>query len=619
MRFLSRILMQCALGLLLSVLSYSSGVADMLQGVPLPPTQQKSSETSGPHGMVWIPSGEFRMGSNMEIARSDERPPHRVHVEGFWMDATEITNAQFRRFVDATGYVTTAEKAPELREIVAQLPPGTPPPAPEILVPGALVFTPPSTQANLWWWTWKPGANWRQPDGPESSLEGKDHHPVVQVSWFDATAYCQWAGKRLPTEAEWEYAARGGLEDQPYVWGEESPYEGIPRANIWQGEFPRHNTGMDGHLATSPVRSYEPNGYGLYDMAGNVWEWVQDWYRPDTYMRRAGAVVTVNPHGPDRGYDPRDPTIPKRVQRGGSYLCDETYCASYRPSARMRVSPDTSLVHTGFRCLKTQALPPKNAAEKTDGIATSMAAENMAYADGKAEGARALAQVRANLRQSFPNMEIRDLQLSPVPGWAMFLTGTGGKVMYVDVSGTYLFDGALLDVRSRRNMTQDFLLAKRRELLASVPLEHAIMYPPRIQRDPPMRPLLLFDDPDCPYCRQFHPEVKKLVEAGIPVAVFLYPVTQLHPDAVRKSIAIWCADHQADTLDRALAGQPIADATGPCRHPIEANLKLGKQLAVNGTPTLVFPDGHVSAGYRSASEVLRMIGTTEQVAERYSR
>jgi thiol:disulfide interchange protein DsbC len=176
-----------------------------------------------------------------------------------------------------------------------------------------------------------------------------------------------------------------------------------------------------------------------------------------------------------------------------------------------------------------------------------------------------------------------------------------------------------LDVRSRRNLTQDFALAKRRELLASVPLEHAIMYAPRIQRDPPMRPLLLFDDPDCPYCRQFHPEVKKLVEAGIPVAVFLYPVTQLHPDAVRKSIAIWCADHQADTLDRTLAGQGIADATEPCRHPIEANLKLGKQLDVDGTPTLVFPDGQVATGYRSAREVFRMMGTPEQGAERSPR
>jgi thiol:disulfide interchange protein DsbC len=192
-------------------------------------------------------------------------------------------------------------------------------------------------------------------------------------------------------------------------------------------------------------------------------------------------------------------------------------------------------------------------------------------------------------------------------------------VMYVDVNGTYLFAGALFDVQSRRNVTRDFAVTKRRELLASVPLEQAIMYGPRIPVDPPMRPLLLFDDPDCPYCRQFHPEVKKLVEAGVPVAIFLYPVVQLHPDAVRKSIAIWCAEHQADTLDRALAGQGIADASEPCRHPIEANLRLGKQLDVNGTPALVFPDGHVATGYRSASEVLRMMGTPEKASERHSR
>ena len=183
--------------------------------------------------------------------------------------------------------------------------------------------------------------------------------------------------------------------------------------------------------------------------------------------------------------------------------------------------------------------------------------------------------------------------------------------MYVDVSGTYLFSGALFDVQSRRNLSQDFALAKRREFLASVPLEDAIMYAPRTQLDPPRRPLLLFDDPDCPYCRQFHPEVKKLVEAGIPVAVFLYPVAQLHPDAIRKSIAIWCAGDQVDALDHALAGQETTEAIEPCRHPIEANLKLGKRLDVNGTPALVFPDGHVATGYRSAGEILRMMGTPE--------
>jgi thiol:disulfide interchange protein DsbC len=213
-------------------------------------------------------------------------------------------------------------------------------------------------------------------------------------------------------------------------------------------------------------------------------------------------------------------------------------------------------------------------------------------------------------------MDIRDLQLAPVPGWAMFLTGSGGNVMYVDLTGTYLLAGTMFEVRTRRNVTQDFVAAKRRELLASVPLEQAILYAPRV--NPTMRPLLLFNDPDCPYCRQFHPEVKKLVEAGVPVAVFLYPVAQLHPDAVRKSIAIWCADNQADALDRALAGQAVADAGEPCRHPIEQNLSLGKQLGLNGTPYLVLPDGHVATGYRSAGDVLRMMGAPEQMIEKVS-
>ncbi|MGH8067311.1 MAG: formylglycine-generating enzyme family protein [Candidatus Entotheonellia bacterium] len=323
-----------------------------------------------PPGMVWIAGGEFTMGSTWELARSDEKPAHRVGLEGFWMDATEVTNARLRQFIEATGYVTTAEQAPKLEDLMAQLPPGSKPPPAELLVPGSLVFTPPS-QGQAGGWEWRPGANWRRPQGPGSSLDGKDDHPAVHVSWFDATAYCQWAGKRLPTEAEWEYAARGGLEDRPYVWGEEHPNAGAPRANIWEGVFPYQNTGADGYLTTSPVHSFPPNGYGLYDMAGNAWEWVQDWYRADTYIRQAGKVVVVNPRGPDSSYDPREPTVPKRVHRGGSYLCHQSYCSGYRPSARMKSSPDTSLSHTGFRCVLTEDTATKTTVNQVPGQATA--------------------------------------------------------------------------------------------------------------------------------------------------------------------------------------------------------------------------------------------------------
>lgn len=323
-------------------------------------TPQAAPQISPP-GMVWIPGGEFTMGSTLEMARPDEKPAHRVRVQGFWIDATEVTNRQFREFVETTGYVTTAEKPPDPDEIMAQLPPGTPPPPAGMLVPGSIVFVSPANPGQPWW-EWRKGVNWRQPDGPGSSIAGKDTHPVVHVSWFDAQAYARWAGKRLPTEAEWEFAARGGLEKKTYVWGEENPYEGKARANIWQGRFPYRNTGADGYLSNSPVRSFSPNAYGLYDMAGNVWEWVEDWYHPDSYAARAKEAVTVSPRGPERSYDPREPTIPKRVQRGGSYLCDERYCASYRPSARMKASPDTSLPHVGFRCVMPLDMATKTAA-----------------------------------------------------------------------------------------------------------------------------------------------------------------------------------------------------------------------------------------------------------------
>jgi formylglycine-generating enzyme required for sulfatase activity len=304
--------------------------------------------------MVWIAGGEFTMGSDDPMAWPDEGPPHRVRVAGFFLDAHEVTNAQFAEFVNATGYVTTAEKAPDVEAILAQVPPGTPPPPKELLVPGSLVFTPPDSVVPLddvgRWWAWTPGASWRQPEGPGSSIGDRPDHPVVHVSWDDASAYARWAGKRLPTEAEWEFAARGGLDGRPYTWGDEPPDSGPPRANLWQGVFPSRNDALDGFVRTAPVKSFPPNGYGLHDMAGNVWEWCADWYRRDLYRTRAGAEVTDNPTGPDRSDDPTQPFSPQRVQRGGSFLCHDAYCSRYRPSARHGNSPDTGMSHVGFRC-----------------------------------------------------------------------------------------------------------------------------------------------------------------------------------------------------------------------------------------------------------------------------
>jgi sulfatase modifying factor 1 len=295
------------------------------------------------------------MGTDSDLGWADEKPAHRVRVDGFWMDETDVTNAQFRKFVEATGYVTTAEKPVNVEEIMRQLPPGTPLPPKEMLVPGALVFTPTTRPVPLrdvsQWWKWTPGANWRHPEGPGSSTEGKDDHPVVHVSWFDAVAYAKWAGKRLPTEAEWEFAARGGLDNKPYVWGDDRPSETNIRANLWQGTFPFKNTADDGYVRTSPVKTFKPNGYGLYDMSGNVWQWCSDWYQVDLYRHRARGVAD-NPTGPEKSFDPRQPYSPLRVQKGGSFLCNDAYCTRYRPSARHGCTPDTGMSHVGFRCVK---------------------------------------------------------------------------------------------------------------------------------------------------------------------------------------------------------------------------------------------------------------------------
>ncbi len=313
--------------------------------------------------MVWIPGGEFTMGGDDPLSRADERPKHRVRVDGFWMDVTEVTNAQFAEFVDATGYVTVAERPVDWEELKKQVEPGTPKPPDEMLAPGSLVFTPPDHAVDLGdifaWWSWVSGANWRHPEGPESSIEGRERFPVVHIAYEDAVAYCAWAGKRLPTEAEWEFAARGGLEGKVNCWGDE-PIDGA-RANTWQGSFPSVNTKEDGFLRAAPVNSFPANGYGLYDMAGNVWEWCSDLYRPDAYALRVEEMgpegVAVNPAGPEKSFDPRNPLSPEsRVHRGGSFLCNDAYCASYRPSARMACPTDTGLQHLGFRCVLTETM-----------------------------------------------------------------------------------------------------------------------------------------------------------------------------------------------------------------------------------------------------------------------
>ncbi|MEM7008815.1 MAG: formylglycine-generating enzyme family protein [Thermodesulfobacteriota bacterium] len=306
--------------------------------------------------MVLIPQADFMMGGSDDLAREDELPSHRVLLDPFWMDKIEVTNKQFAIFVKDTGYITTAEQKPKWEELKKQLPEGAPKPDDSVLVPGSLVFTPPNKDVELTsfhqWWTWVPGANWRKPVGRGSSIKWLVDHPVIHVSWYDANEYCKWAGKRLPTEAEWEWAARGGLDDKPYSWGDEHINNGKPKANTWDGNFPYTNIGDDGFKVTAPVKSFPPNNYGLYDMAGNVWEWTSDWYRNDYYEMSKKEEGVKNPKGPKDSFDPDEPYAQKKVQRGGSFLCNESYCSGYRVSFRQKSSPDTGLSHSGFRCVK---------------------------------------------------------------------------------------------------------------------------------------------------------------------------------------------------------------------------------------------------------------------------
>lgn len=325
-------------------------------GPTIPSTNAAPGDALG--NMVWISGGEFSMGAqnppDMDDvgmkATLDSRPIHRVYVDGFYMDKTDVTNAEFAKFVKATGYVTIAERKPRAEDF-----PGAPP---ENLLAGSVVFAPPDHPVPLnnylQWWTYIPGANWRHPDGPGSDIKGKDSYPVVHIAYPDAEAYAKWAGKRLPTEAEWEFAARGGLAGKPYVWGEDFRPQGKWMANTHQGHFPDKDTGSDGFTGLAPVAKFPANGYGLFDMAGNVWQWTSDWYRPDYYAQlAANGEVAKNPQGPTSAYDPSEPNQPKKVQRGGSFLCTDQYCSRYMIGTRGKGEVTTGTNHLGFRCVMT--------------------------------------------------------------------------------------------------------------------------------------------------------------------------------------------------------------------------------------------------------------------------
>lgn len=301
-----------------------------------------------PVGMVWIPGGTFWMGCE-DCEMPDTTPVHLVEVDGFWIDRTPITNAEFARFVERTGYVTVAERKPDPK-VYPQV-------DPKDLVAGSAVFSPPSNDVRLdditQWWRYVPGASWKHPEGPASTLEGRENHPVVQISWEDAIAYAEWAGKRLPTEAEFEFAARGGKDRDRYAWGNDLKPDGQWAANIWQGRFPSNNTAEDGYSRTSPVMAFPANGFGLYDVGGNVWQWCSDWYRPDYFATLAASGAAINPQGPADSYDPQEPGVAKRVQKSGSFLCSDRYCSRYLVGSRGRGAVDSGGSNTGFRCVKS--------------------------------------------------------------------------------------------------------------------------------------------------------------------------------------------------------------------------------------------------------------------------
>lgn len=312
-----------------------------------PEINQTPPPDATPAGMVWIPGGTFWMGCT-ECEMPDAMPMHAVTVDGYWIDETPVTNAKFEQFVKATGYQTAAERQLDPKNF-----PGV---DPAMLAPGAVCFSAPATDVPLdnfmRWWRYVPGANWRHPEGATSTIKGRENHPVVHMAWEDAVAYADWAGKRLPTEAEYEFAARGKLDRNLYSWGNELKPGGKWPANIWQGRFPSKNTKEDGYYGTSPVKAFAPNGFGLYDVGGNVWQWCSDWYRPD-YFATLASGVAHNPQGPPDSFDPQEPRIPKRVQKGGSFLCSDRYCVRYLVGSRGKGAADTSNSNVGFRCVKS--------------------------------------------------------------------------------------------------------------------------------------------------------------------------------------------------------------------------------------------------------------------------
>ena len=327
-----------AVVMLMTTLSFAAAPA-----TPATPATQPA-----PQGMVYIPAGRFTMGGD-DPRTPDAQPLHPVSLDAFFIDAKPVTNAEFKKFIDATKYLTVAERKPDPKDY-----PGVPA---DKLLAGSAVFNPPPHDVPLdnayAWWKYEPGASWQHPEGPQSNIEGKDNFPVVHICYEDALAYAKWAGKRLPTEAEYEYAARGGLEGKKYSWGDElTTKDGKYPQNIWTGHFPAENTGADGYKGLSPVDAFPPNKYGLYDIGGNVWSWCSDWYRPDYYQTLDTKTPTKNPQGPPDSFDPAE-NIPKRVLRGGSFLCAERYCTRYLVGSRGKGAPDSAAINIGLRCVKT--------------------------------------------------------------------------------------------------------------------------------------------------------------------------------------------------------------------------------------------------------------------------